>query len=312
MKFRTQCKIPDYPFSMDYSDGCFFIGSCFADNIGRYMVDVGFNATSNPFGVLYNPVSIVNALQLFCGDQDIQESDIFESQNGYRHWFLHSRFRANDKNTLLHDIQRLREHTSDCYNASRFLVITLGSAYAWRKISDQQVVANCHKMPANLFSRGLLCVEDMVSSLQTICAEYLSTNTTRKIVLTVSPVRYLRDGLINSNRSKARLIEVCHRLTEHFDSVYYFPAFELVNDELRDYRFFKEDMVHPTDMATRYVWEKFREALFAETALEFFHLATKIAKMKQHSIQDPKNEQSKRFFKLLKEKENELLDRFPM
>ena len=167
-------------------------------------------------------------------------------------------------------------------------------------------------MPSNLFTRGLLSVEEMVSRLESIFIQYLSTNSHRKILLTVSTVRYLRDGLINSTRSKARLIEVCHRLTEQFNSAYYFPAFELVNDELRDYRFFKEDMVHPTDIATGYVWEKFREAFFAETALEFFHLATKIAKMKQHSIQDPKNEQSKRFFKLLKDKENELSNRFPM
>ena len=311
MKFRILCKIPTYPFAIDYSDGCFFIGSCFADSIGRYMVDIGFNTTSNPFGVLYNPVSIAQTLRLFCGEQDIQFRDVFESQNGYRHWQLHSRFRHNDRDSFLHELQQLRKQSSDRLKASKFLILTLGSSYAWRKNSDQQIVANCHKMPASLFTRELLSVEEMVSSLTTICFEYLSTNTDRKIVFTVSPVRYVRDGLINSNRSKARLIEVCHQLTEKFKSVNYFPAFELINDELRDYRFFKEDMAHPTDTATNYVWEKFREALFAEDALEFFQLASKIAKMKQHSIQDPQNEASKRFCKMIKDKENELLERFP-
>jgi hypothetical protein len=311
MKFRTYCQIPEIPFSIDYSDVSLFVGSCFSDNVGSQMLSAGFKGLCNPFGVLYNPISLVNALDLLSGVSEIQKQDIFISNDTYRHWHFHSCFRASSPQILFTDILAIKEEASLQYRKSNVLFLTFGSAYSWRKLSDQQIVGNCHKMPSSLFARELLSVENMVDQVTRVCEQYASINLNRKIVLTVSPVRYLRDGLINSNRSKARLLEVCHQLSERLEYVFYFPAFELINDELRDYRFFKEDMVHPTPQAVRFVWDKFREIYFSLEAKEFYRLSSKIAKMEAHVIQQPNNEQSKQFLRRLQENKLVLKERFP-
>jgi len=308
MSFQTYCQVEESPFQINYQEKILGMGSCFVENIGDAMLGIGFRGVINPFGIMYNPVSISDSLSIFRGEQAFYRKDLFLSSGLYRHWKVHSQLSQLTEEGTYQALLAAQKQGSKQYRQSTVLLLTLGSAYVWKK--DGIVVANCHKMPSVNFQRTLLSVSDMLSLLQEYIEEYLESEG-RKVIVTVSPVRYLRDGLVNSNRSKGRLLEVVHRIAESNQRVYYFPAYEIVNDQLRDYRFFKEDMVHPTSVAIDYVWQRFKTVLFDDVTQQYCLAAEQVQKMKAHQLQFPHSEEAIKFTESLQRKEIDLSKKYP-
>jgi len=259
-------KIP-FEFSMtpviNRKSSVLLMGSCFSEHIGRRLERALVNMDLNPFGVLYSPVVIAEDLQRLIKNELITEGELILNGNLYHSWFHHGRFSGRNKAEVLGAMNdRIEKANTLLAEEDVTVLITFGSAHAFRR--GDQLVANCHKYPASEFEQVLLPLEEMVEQWKETLDQLFSFNGNLKVVFTVSPVRYLKDGIIANNRSKSRLIELCHILSEYSESAQYFPAFEIVNDELRDYRFFEKDMTHPNEIAVDYVWRRFIETCFDE------------------------------------------------
>lgn len=243
-------------------DRLLLMGSCFAEEIGTKLTEYSFKALVNPHGILFNPLSISTALREYIENKVYSEKDIFHYDGLYRSFHHHGRFSQPDALNVLENINLHITQAHSWLNSANFLLITFGSAFAYTHKSA--VVANCHKLPQKEFQKILIPKEEIVSTYLQLINELKNFNPALKIVFTVSPVRYIRDGLAENNRSKGILLDAVHTLNENHTNCFYFPAYEIVTDVLRDYRFFKEDLVHPNDMAIKYVWNCFAESWFAE------------------------------------------------
>ena len=308
MLFRTICQIPKPSFQLKYTDEFLGLGSCFVENIGQKMLDLGLRGALNPLGIMYNPISIAEELSILKGERNLNEEELFLSEGLFRHWSVHSRWSTIDKSTTIANIKAQEKIGHRQLNHASFLLLSLGSAFAWKR--DGIVVSNCHQMPSQEFCRELLSVPQMVSALEDALLDFVQKKQV-KIIITVSPVRYLRDGLIDSNRSKGRLLEVAHCLAERLETAYYFPAYEIVTDELRDYRYFERDMVHPSQVAVDYVWTQFVENCCDKTMQSFLLQARKIKKMSDHKIQHIQTESSQSFARKLALLRQNFTEQFP-
>ena len=308
VRFRTICEIPIPSFQLKYTDRFLGLGSCFVENIGQKMIDLGVRGGLNPLGIMYNPISIAEELLILKGDKKLDPDSLFVSNGLFRHWSVHSRWSSSDKSTTLSQINKQQQMGQAQLERCSLLLLSLGSAFVWRR--NGVVVSNCHQMPAREFRRELLSVSQMVSKLEDVLLDVVRRNNAN-VIITVSPVRYLRDGLIGSNRSKSRLLEVAHRLAEGIKQVHYFPAYEIVTDELRDYRFFDVDMAHPSKIAVDYVWQKFVENCCDETMQRFLLQASKIRKMAEHKIQHKQTDSSRAFVRRREQLQREFEVQFP-
>ena len=256
---------------ISHTDKVLLIGSCFAENIGEKLLENKFKCLINPNGILFNPASIATALHSYIkNDGNIK----IGTNNGLAFSFNHhGSFSKNTEKELRSEVLTARKEAHQFLKEAKFLIITFGSAYVYRDIKDMEVVANCHKLPQQNFLKDLLRVDDIVSTYSHLINELRDFNDDLKIIFTVSPVKYLRDGIINNNLSKSILLQSVHNkvsATSNLQSTLlnYFPAYELVNDDLRDYRFYKEDMAHPNEQAINYVWEKFSNCYFSNETKE--------------------------------------------
>lgn len=250
------------------------LGSCFTENIGDKLVAHKFSVLQNPNGILFNPVSVKEAVENYISNKIITESDLFYLNEGYHSWQHHSRFSGTTKEDAVQKINISTNTAHHYLKETDVVIITLGSAWVY-ELTDKaangkvgNVAANNHKAPADWFNRRLLNNAEVIDLLNTTVSQLQQFNPFIKIIFTISPVRHLREGFVENNRSKAALINAVHAVAEHFDNVFYFPAYELVIDDLRDYRFYAEDMVHPNYAATNYVWEKFVTAYIDEPSQE--------------------------------------------
>ncbi|MEI8060115.1 MAG: GSCFA domain-containing protein, partial [Ferruginibacter sp.] len=232
----------------------FLIGSCFTEQIGNKLKQFKFRVLDNPNGILFNPISISKSISSYIKNKQYIETDLFYQNESWNSWEHHSRFSHPEKEECLRIINTSQQLAHHFLKTTDWLLITLGSAFVY-ELENNKVVANCHKVPTDKFNKKILIVEEVVTALQNIISEVKMYNPFTKIIFTISPVRHLRDGFVENNRSKATLINAVHQILS--DEVLYFPAYELVVDDLRDYRFYAEDMVHPNYSATNYVWEKF-------------------------------------------------------
>lgn len=243
------------------------MGSCFSEHIGQRLERALVNVDLNPFGVLYNPMVIAEGLQRLIKNEFIKEDEIILNNGLYHSWSHHGRFSGSNKSEVLDTMNDRMEKANRLLGTTHTTVlITFGSAHAYMR--GDRLVANCHKYPASEFEQVLLPLEEMVEQWKQTLDQLFSFNGDLKVVFTVSPVRYLKDGIIANNRSKSRLIELSHILKAYSERVQYFPAFEIVNDELRDYRFFEKDMTHPNEMAVDYVWRRFIDTCFDDQRKE--------------------------------------------
>lgn len=245
-----------------HADKILMVGSCFAENIGDHLLQYKFNALVNPNGILFNPISISKAIQSFIGNSDVKDSGLVKNSELYYSFDHHGEFHSESQNELLVQIKASRSKAHSFLKDSNWLIITFGSAFVYRYLKTNSIVANCHKLPQQEFKKELLSVENITGEFNSLIKALVDFNPELKIILTVSPVKYLRDGLVENNLSKATLIQSVHELIRNNENCYYFPAYELVTDDLRDYRFYKEDLAHPNEAAIKYVWDKFSEAAF--------------------------------------------------
>jgi len=264
MEFRTELKNVSLPFDIKLSDPLFFIGSCFAENISGRFSSSKFSICSNPFGTLYNPISISEALQDIASKTEYLESIVVENLDVFYSWKHHGSLTAMSSYDLIEKANLLNLESHLKLVQSKYLFITLGSAWAYKLKSTGQLVANCHKIPAQEFEKVLIDSNEIFESYKTTIPLLKELNPNLSIVFTVSPVRHSRDGLIENNRSKAELIKATHQLCEVFSFCNYLPVYEWVIDDLRDYRFFEKDLVHPNQLAQDYIWEKLNVALFSD------------------------------------------------
>lgn len=265
-RWRVRVELPDFTEKLTYSQALLSMGSCFAEYMASRLRQFKFQATVNPFGILYNPISIARGLYLMRTGYRFREKDLFEFEGLWYSYEHHGRFARPGMQETLDKIQHALHTGKRALEEGRWLFLTLGSAFVWEHREQQRVVANCHKQPARHFSRRRLSVQEIVETLEHELALCREQNKDLEVIFTVSPVRYTRDGFVESQRSKAALILATDALSRKLPYVHYFPAYELVIDELRDYRFYDRDRVHPSEEAVDYVWEKLTESLMdAET-----------------------------------------------
>ena len=261
MEFILPFQIPSYPFTISYRDNIFLIGSCFSEEIGNKMKGLKLNVLQNPNGILYDPLSISEAIVSYIDNKPIEESELFE-QNGLWHsWKHHSVFSGVNKEKVLAEINLSQSNAHAFLKKANLLIITLGTSYQYQLKKNNKPVANCHKAPSALFRKVLLTIEETSFSLLEALNKLKIFNPGLKIIFTISPVKHVKDGVIENNRSKARLIEAAHTLIKKKENIYYFPSYELITDVLRDYRFYRSDLVHPNDSAIDFVFEKFCDSL---------------------------------------------------
>ncbi|OFY85023.1 MAG: hypothetical protein A3F72_04555 [Bacteroidetes bacterium RIFCSPLOWO2_12_FULL_35_15] len=286
MNFHLQFPITPFPEKIKYSQPFLFLGSCFAENIGETMQDYKFNVKINPHGVLYNPLSITVALRRYMENKEMQENDLFFANDCWNSWEHHSRFSNISKQDCLEEINQNISTTHEDLKKVEWLFITFGSAFVYKRKDTGGLVGNCHKIPQKEFTKHLLTTNEIIVDYNNLIKEVHLINPKLKIVFTISPVRYMRDGALENTRSKARLVEAVHELVDIHANAFYFPAYELVIDDLRDYRFYKTDLVHPNEQAIEYVFEKLMTASFDEETKSLFE---KIKELKAAASHRPFN-----------------------
>ncbi|MBK6832974.1 MAG: GSCFA domain-containing protein [Bacteroidetes bacterium] len=284
MNFKLNFDIKSPARKINYSDKLFFIGSCFSENIAEQFDKHLFSVVSNSHGILFNPTSIANAFQDVINKTEYTEKDIFFEQGLWRSFQHHGQFSNADKAVCLEQINASIKNAHEKLKKSEYLFITLGSAFAYKHIQQNSVVANCHKIPATEFEKVLISKEDITSAYEKLITDLKKLNPKIKIAFTVSPVRYIRDGLVENNHSKAILLQSIHDLIATNENCFYFPSYEIVIDELRDYRFFKEDMVHPNELAVKYIWERMQQSWIDATTIEFIIEAGQYNRLLEHRV----------------------------
>ena len=308
MEFTTPIRITPLKQTIAYGDGLLFLGSCFADEVGGICKGLGFDAQVNPFGVLYNPSSIAMAIKrLYTGESFTQE-DIVRVGNGYYCTYSHNTaFWRPSEEELLDTVNPELEKAHEHYLKAKWIVISLGTSWVFRNKATGDVVANCHKLPADQFDRELFTIEQSTHCL----TELFRVNFDKQFIFTVSPLRHLKDGLHENQLSKASLLMAVNEVCERFDNAHYFPAYEILLDELRDYRFYKEDMVHPTDQAVRYIWDKFVDFAINPSEKPALQASSELKQMLHHKPLFPDSDAYRKFEQQRDQKLSELSQRFP-
>ncbi|WP_170110277.1 GSCFA domain-containing protein [Flavilitoribacter nigricans] len=266
MDFRTTLPFSQSPFQLHHRQSVLALGSCFAEHIGQRLIDRKFGLTLNPFGILYNPASILGSLRLLEAGRPVERGELFQHQDLWHHFSFHSRFSHPDAPTALEQMNASITEVHRNWEAIDRLILTWGTAYAYRHLGQDEIVANCHKLPGETFERFRLKGESIVETYTEFLSRLKKDKPGLQVLISVSPVRHLRDGLVDNQRSKAVLLLAAETLSQELDFVHYFPAYELVLDDLRDYRFYDRDLAHPNSVAVDYVWDYFRRACFSPEA----------------------------------------------
>jgi hypothetical protein len=249
-------------YKITHQDGVLMMGSCFSEHIAERLSLLKFQVETNPFGIVFNPESIHMALSRTINKHYFTEEDVFENEGKWFCLEAHSSVSASTKQELLNTLNQTIDIWNSKLHRSKYLVITFGSAFCYSYKEKELIVANCHKLPATLFEKKLSETDSILKSYQDLIEKIKTFNPQLTILFTVSPVKHLRDGVVENNLSKAVLIQTVHQLVKYNSNCFYFPAYELVNDDLRDYRFYEADMAHPNKQAVDYVWEKFSNVYF--------------------------------------------------
>ena len=302
MNFFTNINIKPLQPTISYHDKLMLIGSCFTEHIGNYLDDVKFRVMQNPHGILFDPISVCSSLASYIENRQYKEEDLFYLNEAWHSWQHHGRFSGMDKEEVLVNINHSQQAAHTFLKQADWVMITLGSSFVYRLAENQKPVANCHKAPAQTFVKHLSTIEETIIALDTIVYRLFQFNPDIKVLFTISPVRHLRDGVVDNNRSKARLIETVHHLVNKFDRLYYFPAYELVIDVLRDYRFFDIDFAHPNYAATQFVLEKFSESCCNEETRNLMEEIRKLVIARNHKPFNPNSNQHRQFMKAQLEK----------
>jgi len=312
MNFYTSVQIPDDLPRFCQADELLMMGSCFAGNIGRLLVDAKFRCDVNPFGVLYNPLSVSAALREIVLGKVYDESDLFFYREFWHSPMHHGDFSAEESAVALEQINTRLNFAHKQMSSLKVLLITFGTAWIYAEKETGRVVGNCHKQPDSSFIRRKLSVDEIVDDYVGLLKNLFAGNSHLKVMFTISPIRHLRDGMHQNQLSKATLLLAVDRLRELFcGRVSYFPAYEIVIDELRDYRFYAEDMAHPSLVTVQYIWDKFVQSCLSEEALQIMEESENIRKALVHKPFHPESEEYKSFLGQIVLKMERLNKKYP-
>ena len=303
MYFRTQIPILKSSISIDYNSKILSIGSCFAENMAFKFDYFKFQNQTNPFGIIFNSVSIENLFRRVCEKKLFEEKDVFFHNERWHSFDVHSDLSNSDREELLETLNKAITETHKKLLEATHIIITYGTSWIYRNIETDQIVANCHKVPQKQFSKELLSVEEIQMSIQNTIELIQVLNPDINFIFTVSPVRHMKDGFVENQLSKSHLFTALHKTINHkLYTVDYFPSYEIMMDELRDYRFYSEDMLHPNKIAIDYIWHKFSENYISEDGLLIMQEIEDIQKSLHHRSFNPASEQHQKFLAKLQQK----------
>ena len=311
MTFQTSIPIQKSDFLINYSSKLVSFGSCFAENMSDKFDYFKFQNTTNPFGIIFNPISLEKIILRSIQKKYFTENDIFYHNEAWHCYEVHSELSNPDKAEFLTTLNQLIDATNVKIEKLTHCLITLGTSWVYKNIESDEIVANCHKVPQKLFTKELLSAADIEASLKNIISEIRSINPNAKFVFTVSPVRHIKDGFVENNVSKSHLITALYHFLSNATSSIYFPSYEIMMDELRDYRFYAEDMLHPNQTAIDYIWMRFSENFINETEFETMQYVSEIQKSLSHRPFNPNSESHLKFQENLKQKINAIVAKYP-
>ena len=289
MKFRTEITIPEFPFSVEHGDRILTLGSCFSAHMAERMHQSLFHVADNPFGTSYNPISLAQQLTRIQSGEEYRLEELRLHNELYFSFDHYTAFSHPDAETMLSSVNDALKRSTQSLPQAKVLMLTLGTAHAWKHRNLNQIVNNCHRLPGGEFKRILLTVPEIAHALQTSINNLTSQNPDLNVLLTVSPVRHLRDGAIPNQRSKAILLVAAHELAESLDNVHYFPSYELMMDDLRDYRFYASDLLHPSNQAVEYIWQKFSGAVLSKSAIDALPKMQQLVRFLDHRPVNPQS-----------------------
>lgn len=312
MDFQTKVELPAGLPPVTHSGQILLLGSCFAENMGRQLAENKFGVDINPFGILYNPLSVSAALGEILKGKVYREEDLFFHNGLWNSPMHHGSFSASVPEDTLRNINNrlLQAHRS--VRQLDWLMLTFGTAYVYEQKEMGKIVSNCHKLPESNFSRRLLSVNEIVNEYIALVTDMTAYHPNLKILFTVSPIRHIRDGMHANQLSKSTLLLAIEQLQQQFPShVFYFPSYEIVLDELRDYRFYADDMLHPSPMAVRYLWNRFSDAFFSAETQQIISEVESIRRDLAHKPFHPESETYQRFLGQIVLKIERLIRKYP-
>ena len=312
MQFTTKIPVQKSSFPIDYDSKIMLLGSCFAENMGNKFDYFKFQSITNPFGIIFNAVSLEKLIRRAIENRTFTENDIFFHNDLWHCYEVHSELSNPDKELFLSNLNSILTSANKQISLLTHCIITLGTSWVYRNIETNEIVANCHKVPQKQFTKELLSIEQTEKSLQNIVGLIHSMNPNCNFVFTVSPVRHIKDGFTENTLSKSHLIATIHKtITHHPSPIIYFPAFEIMMDELRDYRFYAEDMLHPNQTAIDYIWMQFFENYISESVFGLMNEIGSIQKGLQHRPFNPNTESHQKFLNQLDLKIKAIKNQYP-
>jgi hypothetical protein len=317
MQFRLELDINPFGRQLNIQQPVMLVGSCFTDHMSHRLRQLKFHVLENPHGIVFNPLSIERVLTHCVEQRSYTVADLFHYQDLWSNWDFHGRFSHPDADAALADMQAANMEAYRFLQKADWLILTLGSAFVYELKTNEwggtpgQVVANCHKVPANHFRHRLASVEELLASLKRTISLVRSVRAGLPIIFTISPVRHYREGLVENNRSKGALHLTVAALLQQVPDLFYFPAYELIIDDLRDYRFYAEDLVHPNYAATQYVWEKFSAACIDAPSLQLMKDLDQLRLAMQHRPQHAGTAAHQQFLQKMLQKTKALKEAHP-
>ncbi|MBN2681351.1 MAG: GSCFA domain-containing protein [Bacteroidales bacterium] len=299
---RTEIELAKSENQISHKDKLLFLGSCFAENIGKQITEDKFSAIVNPFGVLYNPISVLTGLVDLIDCKKYSKTDLLQNGNLWCSFSHHSSFSSVNPEFALEKINSSVKIGHEHLNNTKFIFLTFGTARVYRYIKTNKIVSNCHKFNAKEFAVELLSKEEIVNEYSLIIEKLRSQNPEIQIIFTVSPVRHLKDGFSENSHSKAILLLAIHELVASFNNCHYFPAYEIFMDDLRDYRYYAEDMIHPGNVGIKYLYEKFSQHFFNSKTINLLNEIRKVKQGFSHRILTDDKEAKTMFLNKLIEK----------
>jgi len=310
MQLSLNLEIPVLPKPISYTDRILLIGSCFTEHISDRLQQAKFQVLANPHGILFNPLSVAASLESYLNDRKYMQEELFYLNELWNSWDHHTRFSNVSADAAVNDINQSQSDAAAFIKHADWVVITLGSSFQYYFKETGAPVANNHRAPAQWFEKRLLNVDQITESLRAALQHLFAVNPYARVLFTISPVRHIRDGVVDNNRSKARLIESVHALCAQFEQAYYFPAYELVIDILRDYRFYDIDFVHPNYLATTFVWEQFVKSCVGQPAQEIMQQVQEIVTARSHRSRFPTTNAHQKFKESYAEKTRALMSKY--
>lgn len=311
-KFHTPVTIPEYPWKTGYRKKNLFMGSCFTENVGQRMEALKYPVDINPFGILYNPVSVAAGIEILLKSSEFSPSDLIEHKGLWHSFRHHGRFSSTNREETLHNINARINWSATFLKQADFLFITFGTAWIYRYIKSGEVVSNCHKIPAAEFTRERLSVDEIVTIYRDLIPSLRRVNPRLKLVFTVSPIRHWKDGAHGNQLSKATLLLAIGQLVELFaGDCTYFPSYEIVMDELRDYRYYAADMLHLNEVAVDHIWQLFSESLIDNESQKLAPKVKKIRNAIEHRPINPNTVEYRNFLQNVYKNTLDLEEQFP-